>query len=123
MVSTRPALKFGEILIFATVGLSMVLLSGWAGQISLGQMALVGTGAALTAWLQDRYALDPFFVLPVAAVAGSALAVIVGLPALRLRGLFLAVSSLALSIAIYDAVFANGSADIVPKGRDRKSVV
>ena len=116
MVSTRPALKFGEILIFATVGLSMVLLSGWAGQISLGQMALVGTGAALTAWLQDRYALDPFFVLPVAAVAGSALAVIVGLPALRLRGLFLAVSSLALSIAIYDAVFANGSADIVPKG-------
>jgi branched-chain amino acid transport system permease protein len=115
VVSTRPALKLGEILIFATVGVSIVVLSGWSGQISLGQMALVGVGAAIAAWCQDRYALDPFLTLIVAAVAGGAVAVIIGLPALRLRGLFLAVSSLAMAIALYDGVFANTTSDLIPK--------
>lgn len=111
--STRPVLKFGEIMIFATVGVSLVVLSGWAGQISLGQIAFVGIGAALAAWCQARWQLDPFLVLILASVAGAVAAVIVGLPALRVRGLFLAVSTLAMAVALSDGLFSNPDAPIV----------
>ncbi|MGH2760790.1 MAG: ABC transporter permease subunit, partial [Actinomycetota bacterium] len=81
---------------YALVGLSLTVLTGWAGQVSLGQFALVGVGAFAAA----RFAGDMPLVLLVLAcgVVGVGVAVIVGLPALRIQGLFLAVSTLAFAV-------------------------
>ena len=83
--------------IYAIVGVSIVILTGWAGQVSLGQFALVAVGALTGAWVIGEAHL-PFALALVAGTVVSALAaVVVGLPALRLQGLYLAVTTLALA--------------------------
>jgi sulfate-transporting ATPase len=94
-------------LLLATVGLSIVLLAGYAGQLSLGQMAIAGVAALVSGRLSGAAGL-PFLL---AALAGVAAAVVVGLlfalPSLRSRGLALAVVTLGLGIAVEKVVFAN----------------
>lgn len=114
LLQTRGLLKAGEIAIFATVGLSLVVLSGWAGQISLGQMAFVGVGAALGAWGMIEQNFDPVTACILSAASGAVLAVIVGLPALRLRGVYLAIVTLALSMAASALIFSNRVWDWIP---------
>jgi ABC-type branched-subunit amino acid transport system permease subunit len=82
-------------LLAALVGLSILVLTGWAGQLSFGQMAFAAIGAYVAAVTRLPF---PAAVL-VGALAGSVAALLVGLPALRLRGLHLAVTTLALSVA------------------------
>ena len=85
-------------LIFAMVILSLALLTGWAGQISLGHLAFTAFGAAVAGVLaqQGRH----FFVCLVAAgLVGAVVAVAIGIPALRIQGLFLAVTTLAFALA------------------------
>jgi branched-chain amino acid transport system permease protein len=85
-------------LIFAMVILSLALLTGWAGQISLGHLAFTAFGAAVAGTLaqQGRH----FFVcLLVAGLVGAVVAVAIGIPALRIQGLFLAVTTLAFALA------------------------
>ena len=85
--------------IYAVIGISLVVLSGWGGQISLGQFAFVAVGA-LTAGALSTRAGAPFLVALVAACAvGGAVAVVLGLPALRIRGLFLAVTTMSFAVA------------------------
>lgn len=90
---------FGAILIYATIGVSLVVLTGWGGQISLGQMAFVGVGAAVASSLTSRLHWDTALAIVVAGLVGAVLAVVIGLPALRIRGLFLAVTTLAFALA------------------------
>ncbi len=87
------------VVIFAIVGVSLVVLTGWAGQISLGQFAFVGIGATVAGGLAANHNIDIFAALLVGGLAGALSAVIVGIPALRVQGLFLAVTTLALSVA------------------------
>src|SRR5581483_1804632 len=75
-------------------------LTGWGGAISLGQFAIVGMGAVLTGNLLNRTGLDLFVILLLAGVTGGAVALLVGLPALRIKGLFLAVTTLAFAVAL-----------------------
>ena len=87
----------------ASIGaLSLMLLMGFAGQISLGHAGLIAAGA-FTVGILVRETNAPFWItLPAAAVVGALLGIIFGLPSLRLRGLYLAVSTLALHfIVIY----------------------
>lgn len=86
------------ILIFAIIGLSLVVLTGWAGQVSLGQMAFVAIGAAIGGGVTSRLGWDLSFALLVGGFAGAGVAVVIGLPALRRRGLTLAVTSLAFAL-------------------------
>jgi ABC-type branched-subunit amino acid transport system ATPase component/ABC-type branched-subunit amino acid transport system permease subunit len=86
------------ILIFAIIGLSLVVLTGWAGQVSLGQMAFVGVGAAVGGAVTDRLGWDLSFALVLGGLAGALVAVVIGLPALRRRGLTLAVTTLAFAL-------------------------
>ena len=81
----------------ASIGaLSLMLLTGYAGQISLGHAGLLAAGA-FTVGILFREVGAPFWLtLPAAALVGAVLGVIFGLPSLRLRGLYLAVSTLAL---------------------------
>jgi branched-chain amino acid transport system permease protein len=85
----------------ASIGaLSLMLLTGYAGQVSLGHAGLLAAGA-FTAGILFREFNAPFWItLPAAALAGALLGVIFGLPSLRLRGLYLAVSTLALHFVV-----------------------
>ena len=85
-----------QVFLAAVGALSLMLLTGYAGQISLGHAGLLAAGA-FTAGILFRELHAPFWVtLPAAAVTGAILGVIFGLPSLRLRGLYLAISTLAL---------------------------
>jgi branched-chain amino acid transport system permease protein len=88
------------IVIFGIVAASLVVLSGWAGQVSLGQMAFVGVGAAVGGALTDHRNWDLALAMLVAGLVGGVAAVIVGYPALRRRGLTLAVSTLAFGLFV-----------------------
>lgn len=85
----------------ACVGaLSLMLLTGYAGQISLGHAGLIAAGA-FTVGILFRETNAPFWItLPAAALVGALLGIIFGLPSLRLRGIYLAVSTLALHFVV-----------------------
>jgi branched-chain amino acid transport system permease protein len=88
------------VLIYAVVGLSLLVLTGWTGQISLGQFGLAGLGGATAAVLFDRHGW-PFVAAVAAGIAVGALAaLVIGLPALRLQGPFLAVTTLAFGVSV-----------------------
>jgi ABC-type branched-subunit amino acid transport system ATPase component/ABC-type branched-subunit amino acid transport system permease subunit len=95
---------FTHVVIFALIGLSVTILSGWAGQLSLGQFAFVGLGAMTATALVGRGMSFPVAV-GYASVAGVLVAVAVGFPALRVRGLFLAVTTLAFAVAASNWLF------------------
>ncbi len=87
------------IVIIAIVGISLVVLTGWAGQVSLGQVAFMGIGAAIGGHLTSAWHWDLSIALIAAGIVGAGAAMIIGLPALRIRGLFLAVATLAFALA------------------------
>ena len=88
------------ILVFAIIGLSLVVLTGWAGQVSLGSDGVRRCRRSRRR-SRDRHAsgwdLVPAVIL--GGLAGAAIALLIGLPALRRRGLTLAVTSLAFALA------------------------
>ena len=86
------------IVIYAIVGLSLLVLTGWTGQISLGQFGIAGLGGAVAANLYTRHGWDFFLALVIAIVVGAAVALVIGIPALRIQGPFLAVTTLAFGI-------------------------
>jgi branched-chain amino acid transport system permease protein len=89
-----------QVFLTAIGALSLMLLTGYAGQISLGHAGLIAAGA-FTVGILFRETNAPFWItLPAAALVGALLGVIFGLPSLRLRGLYLAVSTLALHFVV-----------------------
>jgi branched-chain amino acid transport system permease protein len=84
--------------IFGILAVSLVVLTGWAGQISLGQFALAGVGAATTAVVLVRFHGDFLLALLCSSLIGAAFALGLGLPALRLPGLMLAAATLAFAV-------------------------
>src|SRR5262245_33122306 len=91
IVSPGRSFLLARVCIFAVIALSLTVLTGWAGQVSLGQFGLVAVGAIVAARLPD-WNLAP--LLPFAGVLTAGVAIIVGLPALRIRGLYLAPTAL-----------------------------
>ncbi len=87
-----------RVALFAIFGLSLVLLTGYAGQVSMGQFAFVAVGAAFGGRLY-QLGLPHLPALLLATLIGGAFAILIGLPAIRIRGLFLAVITLAFSVA------------------------
>ena len=87
----------------ALVGsIALMLLTGYAGQISLGHAGLIAAGAFTTAILFKELGAPIWVTLPASGVVGAILGFIFGLPSLRLKGLYLALSTLALHfIVIY----------------------
>jgi branched-chain amino acid transport system permease protein len=92
--------KLETLPLFGIVAVSLVVLTGWAGQISLGQFGLVGIGAAAAGGLAANHNIDFFVALAIGIGAGALTAVIVGLPAVRIQGLYLAVTTLAFGYAM-----------------------
>lgn len=90
------------VIIYAIVAVSLVVLIGWAGHISLGQVALMGFGGAVTTDLFAVHGWNLFFALAAACAVSGAIAVLLGIPALRVRGPYLGVVTLAFAITSYN---------------------
>jgi ABC-type branched-subunit amino acid transport system ATPase component/branched-subunit amino acid ABC-type transport system permease component len=103
--------------IFGIICLSLVVVTGYAGQVSLAQLTLAGVAGFLLATLTTEWSI-PFPIAPIlAALGATVVGVIVGLPAIRVRGLFVAVVTLAMAYAVQAIWFHNS--DYVPaEGRD-----
>ncbi len=86
------------IAIFSIVALSLVVLTGWAGQVSLGQVAFMGIGGAVGGALTANEGWDLSIAIIVAGLVGAIVAVVIGYPAIRRRGLTLAVITLAFAL-------------------------
>ena len=117
MLRTDQIIKATAIVVFAVIGLSLVVLSGWGGQISLGQMAFVAIGAAVSGKCTISWNLDMSLSLLLGGAAGALAALVVGLPALRLRGLYLAVTTLVFALAVNSWLLNRQFFDWVPQER------
>ncbi len=93
-------LPFVYIAIYAIIAVSLVILSGWAGQISLGQFGFAGIGAATTALFLVSFHADLILTLVASAIIGAIASMIVGIPALKINGLFLSVATLAFAVPV-----------------------
>ena len=89
-----------QVLLASVGAISLMLLTGYAGQISLGHAGLIAAGAFTTGILAREIAAPFWITLPASALTGIVLGFIFGLPSLRLRGLYLAVSTLALHFVV-----------------------
>src|SRR6202008_3366947 len=92
-------------LVFGLAALSLVVLSGWAGTISLGQFALVGVGSVVAGDLMVHLNLDLFLAAVVAGAAGAVAAFVLGSPALRVHGIYLAGTTRAFALAANNFFF------------------
>jgi branched-chain amino acid transport system permease protein len=100
-VASPFALDLACQVFLASVGaLSLMLLTGYAWQISLGHAGLIAAGAFTTGILAREIHAPFWITLPASAVTGIVLGFVFGLPSLRLRGLYLAVSTLALHFVV-----------------------
>jgi len=91
-----------QVLLAVVGAVALMLLTGFAGQVSLGHAGLLAAGAFTTGVLFKEVGAPFWVTLPASALTGAMLGVVFGLPSLRLRGLYLAVSTLALHfIVIY----------------------
>lgn len=84
----------------AALGLN--ILVGYSGQISLGHGAFFGFGAFASAWLNNTTQLPVFFCIPLAGLMTTAIGMIFGIPAARLKGLYLAIATLAAQYILED---------------------
>jgi branched-chain amino acid transport system permease protein len=94
----------------AMLGLNVV--TGYSGQISLGQGAFMGVGAYTTAYLAVQHGVGVWWTIPVAAVVAGIAGFLFGIPALRLHGPYLALGTFALAVAFGDLVRSDRFADV-----------
>ncbi len=89
-----------QVMVYALAILGLNLLTGFNGQFSLGHSAFYGIGAYTTAIMMSRWDIPYFWTLPAAGAVCFAVGFLFGLPALRLQGLYLALATFALAIAM-----------------------
>ncbi len=94
---------------FAIIGLSVVVLSGYTGQLSLAQYALAGIGSFAAAKLVAAHGWRFEPALLVGVLVAAAIGFLFGLPALRTRGVNLAVVTFGLGFAVHQLVFSNSA--------------
>jgi branched-chain amino acid transport system permease protein len=103
--TTRTVNLAGVVAITAIAVISMVVLTGWAGQVSLGQGAFVAIGAVVGGSLMTNTFLNFWLAVPLAAAITGAIALVVGIPALRIPGLFLLVATFAFAVVVRATLF------------------
>jgi ABC-type branched-subunit amino acid transport system ATPase component/ABC-type branched-subunit amino acid transport system permease subunit len=99
LATQEKAVLLTFMLCYALVALSLTLLTGWGGQVSLGHFALLGAGAYAAAKAGDGWGWGVPAVLMFAGLAAALLAMVIGIPALRFPGLVLAVTTLGVALA------------------------
>lgn len=105
IVSTNAtAVILVVIMAFAVVGLSVGVVTGLGGQLSLGQFALAGVGATVSYVVTFEFG-SYLLGFAAAGLAAAAVSLVIGLPALRIRGLMLAVTTLGFALATQGWLF------------------
>jgi branched-chain amino acid transport system permease protein len=102
VVTGFQSLQLSYVLIFAIAMLGLNILTGNSGQISLGHGAFMAVGAFVTAIGMQRYGMNMFLTFPIAALVCGVLGFFIGLPALRLEGIYLALATFALGVGAPD---------------------
>ena len=97
--------------IWLVVLLGLNLLTGYSGQISLGHGALVAIGAYTTAVLMDQFGVPVVVAILAAGFFTGAIGFLIGIPALRLTGPYLAIATLAMMLALPQILKLNGIRD------------
>jgi len=124
MLVSRPSrhLLYASILAFAVCAVSMTIVTGWAGQLSLGQMTFAGVGALIAAGFNRGLEVGigigdwhffsinvprvPYVVsMLLASLVAAGIAALIGLGALRVKGLLLAVTTFAFALAAQQYIF------------------
>jgi branched-chain amino acid transport system permease protein len=110
--------QFTQVFVYAIALLGLNLLTGFNGQISLGHSAFYALGAYTTAIMIDRWNVPYGWTIVVAAALSLVVGFLFGIPALRLEGLYLALATFALGLAVpqilkYADHWTNGSTGIV----------
>jgi ABC-type branched-subunit amino acid transport system ATPase component/ABC-type branched-subunit amino acid transport system permease subunit len=98
-------------MITAIVALSMVVVTGYVGQISLAQLTLAGVAGFATSTFAHSWGIPFPFAPLLAALVATIVGVVIGLPALRIRGLMLGVVTLTFGVAVESVWFENNSFD------------
>ncbi|MCP5368684.1 MAG: branched-chain amino acid ABC transporter permease [Hyphomicrobiales bacterium] len=91
-----------QIAYLGIAALGLNILVGFTGQISLGHSAFFGFGAFASAWLNNVWGIPVFFAIPLAGLWTTAVGMIVGIPAGRIKGLYLAIATLASQFILQD---------------------
>ena len=104
LVGPYAVIVMVDVGLYSIVTMGLILLMGFAGQISLGQGVFFGLGAYMSGIITTRCGLSPWLVLLVAAVAAGAVAIVVGRALVRLRGLIVAGVTLALNLVFCSLV-------------------
>jgi branched-chain amino acid transport system permease protein len=86
----------------AIAALGLNILVGFTGQISIGHAAFFGLGAFASAYLSTKLAMPAFLAIPLAALVTAAAGLVFGIPAARLKGLYLAIATLAAQYILID---------------------
>lgn len=109
LVFTSGNYRYGVFvtLILIVLALSFTVVTGYLGQISLAQMAFAGTAAFALSKLEQNAGVPFPFSVPLAVVMAALLGVIIGAPALRIRGAQLAVITLAAAVVVQKLIFQN----------------
>jgi branched-chain amino acid transport system permease protein len=92
--------QFTQVFVYALALLGLNLLTGYNGQISLGHGAFYAVGAYTTAIMIDRWSVPYGWTLPAAGLLCLVVGFLFGIPALRLEGLYLALATFALALAV-----------------------
>lgn len=101
----RAVAHYVDVMIFAgiycmvTLGLSMLM--GYAGQVSMAQAAFFGIGAYTSGILTTKCGFNPWAAMPLGALLSAGVAWLVGIPALRLKGHYLAMATLGFGVIVY----------------------
>lgn len=133
LIITQPSrqLSYASVLVFALCASSLTVVTGWSGQVSLAQMSFAGIGALFAAALARGLEMDFWYIdfnaapIPfalgifIAPIAMALVATVVGVGALRVQGLMLAVTTLVLALASVKYIyrrpfFSDGNARTVP---------
>lgn len=96
-------------MVYGMALLSLVVLTGYVGQISLCQASFMGLGAFLSAALMGHFAMSYWLAAPITIVVVFVVGILVGLPALRLRGLTLAIVTLSLALLADNFLFGGAN--------------
>ncbi len=116
-LGTEHVLRLSFLYLMTMVLVSLVVLTGWAGQISLGQIAFVAVGSVAGAHATQQWGADIILATLLAGCCGLVAALVVGFPALRVRGMYLAVTTLAFAVAVTAYLLNPRFFDWLPSGR------
>lgn len=123
--SQSTVVLFSQAAAFSIAVLGLNIVSGWSGQISLGHSAFMGVGAYTTAILVTDHSWSYFTTVPLAGVLCFVVGILVGIPALRLKGLYLALATLGLAVLFpnlvnrFDSITGGSNGKNIPIRRIR----